>query len=131
MEDAGNSFFHMLCGAVLFVAAVFCLVVGIRAVTAGITVCRAYMEEEVVYETAELPAERLVSGAYVIAQLMAEPQYTVCIEQGNDVIVIRADENPVQRLASLEIHPMTVFCVSCVYGQSGDLMQMRFVQVVE
>lgn len=131
MEDAGHSFFHMLCGAVLFVAAVFCLVVGIRAVIASITVCGSHLEDEVVYEVTELPEERLVSGAYVIAYLMTELQHPVSIACGNDVVTIPVGSNPVQRLASLLLNPEAVFCVSYVYGISGDIIQLCFTQTVE
>ena len=131
MEDAGHSFFHMLCGAVLFVAAVFCMVVGIRSVFASITVCRSHLEDEVVYETTELTEERLVNGAYVIAYLMTELQHTVCIERGGEVVTIPVAGNPVQSLASLGINPESVFCASYVYGISGELMQVCFAQSVE
>ena len=131
MESAGNLFFHLLCGAILFITAAFCLVIGIRGVHASVTICRTYLNDEVVYETVEIVEERLVSGEYVVACLMTELQHAVCIEQGDSAVEIPASGNSTQRLEELEISPDAVLRVSYVYGIYGDIQQVCFTEVIE
>ena len=131
MENSGDSFFHMLCGAILFINAVFCLVIGIRGVHASVTICRTYLNDEAVYETAKITEERFVSGEYVVACLMTELQHTVCIVQGDSAVEIPVGDNSTQRLEELEISPGTVLRVNYVYGMYGDIPQVCFTEAVE
>ena len=53
MENTGELFFHMICGAILFITAVLSLVIGISGVIMSVTVCRKQLADEVVYENSE------------------------------------------------------------------------------
>lgn len=131
MEDTGNSFFHMLCGAVLFISAILCMVVGIHGVNASVTISKAHLSDKVAYETLNPPEEMLIKGEDVIAYLLAEPQHAVCIKGKDLEVMISRGDNPVQAIVSAGTKRESLFRVDYVYGIYGDIRQVCFTKVEE
>lgn len=129
MEEVGTSFFHMVCGAVLFIAAMLCLVIGIRGVTASVELCRERLTDEVLYETGNQAEEVFVNGEYVAAYLMSEPQHAVCIVNTGSSYTLQNGSNMVRNLVSSGIAPGTLYRISYEYGMYGDIRQVCFTEV--
>ena len=131
MENTGELFFHMICGAILFITAVLSLVIGISGVIMSVTVCRKQLTDEVVYEISEQSGELFVSGAYVAACLMAEPQYMICIRKEESVITIHMEENPMKALLAAELVPDGLYRISYEYGTYDEIVRMWVAKVVD
>ena len=128
MEDVGTSFFHMLCSAILFTVAFLWLMVGVRSVTARVTVCREFLQDEAVYEDSQQEA-LLVSGEYVMAYLMAEPQYAVCVRQGESVVMLYKGRNPAQNLMTAGIVPDRLYRMSYEYDRNEGIIRLWVIPV--
>lgn len=131
MEDAGNSFFHMMCGAVLFVVAVLCLLFGIRGVTKSVAINRELLSDDVVYEAVNYLDEFIVDGEYVVAYLMSEPKHIVYIVGESSAVAVQRDGNLAQSLLSAGVFSGKAYRVSYEYGMYGDIRQVSFMEVSE
>lgn len=131
MEDAGNSFFHMMCGAVLFVVAVLSLLLGIRGVTKSVAMSRELLADDVVYEAVNYSDEFIVDGEYVVAYLMSEPKHIVYIVGESSAVAVQRDGKLAQSLLSAGVFSEKAYRVSCEYGMYGDIRQVSFVEVSE
>ena len=130
-ESVGNSFFHMLCGAMLFILAMICMIVGIHGVKASVAICRECLSDEVMYEISNLPEAMIISGEEVIASLLDEVQHTVCIMGKDSEVTIQRGVNPMQEMVSVGIKPESLFRVKYMYGIDGEVRMVCYTQVEE
>lgn len=128
MEDVGTSFFHMLCSTILFTVAFLWLMVGVRSVTASVTVCREFLQDEAVYEDSQQEA-LLVSGECVMAYLMAEPQYAVCVRRGESVVMLYKGKTPAQNLTEAGIVPDSLYKMRYEYSRNEGIIRLWVIPV--
>lgn len=124
----GTSFFHMLCSTILFTVAFLWLMVGVRSVTASVTVCREFLQDEAVYEDSQQEA-LLVSGECVMAYLMAEPQYAVCVRRGESVVMLYKGKTPAQNLTEAGIVPDSLYKMRYEYSRNEGIIRLWVIPV--
>lgn len=127
MEDTGNAFFYMAVSAVLFVAAVACLMFGVRSVVMGVKIREKDFADEAMYETVSEVAERVVMGDWVLAFALSEPEYDIRVElQGGTSYVLPAGTTVAGSVEALNVPFAASFTVDYEYGAYGGLKAVCF-----
>ena len=127
MENVGSSFFHMAVGAVLFVAAVVCLMFGVRSVTMSVKMRQNDLMDETLYETSVAEDERVVMGDWVMSFVMSAPEYDIRIElRDGTVYAMTAGSYPAGIVETISIPLTATFVVSYEYGAYGGLKAVVF-----
>jgi len=127
MDNVGNSFFHMAVSAVLFVAAIACLMFGVRSVVMSAKIRQDGITDETLYETSEVVDERIVMGDWVMSLVMSASEYDIRIElQDGTVYVLPAGSYMVGTVETLNVPFGASFTVDYEYGVYGGLKAVCF-----
>jgi len=127
MESAGNSFFHIVVGAVLFVAAVTCLMFGVRSVVMSAKMRQDDLADETLYESFNAVEDCIVAGDWVTAFVMSVPEDDVMIElRDGTSYVLSAKSWGVDGVEFLSIPLTASFTVEYEYGAYGGLKTVCF-----
>lgn len=126
MDGAENSFFHMACGAAMFILAVLCLMFGVTGVVKCAQMRQSEFEDNALYETMNIPEEHIVTGEWMMAFVMSEPLVDIKIEwEDGTVNIFPAGSFSVENDEFSEVLLIS-FTVSYEYEKTGELSAVCF-----
>ena len=127
MDNVESSFFHMAVGAVLFVAAVVCLMFGVRSVVMSARMRQIDLMDETLYETSESVSERVIMGDWVVSFVTSAPEHDIRIELRNGTVyALSAGNYTAGTVETLDIPIVASFSISYEYGAYGGLKTVCF-----